>query len=93
MGDLDLEEAPAVHFNFPLLSFFLYIAFKSGFLLPVSLFLRNRGGLVIVGVWCQYIQYTRQLARVDELASTIVQCVQRTASSLRKLSGGRTCGH
>ena len=42
----DLEEAPAVHFNFPLLSFSLYIAFKSGLPLPVSLFLRNRGGLV-----------------------------------------------
>ena len=44
----DLEEAPAVHFNFPLLSFSLYIAFKSGLPLPVSLFLRNRGGLVNV---------------------------------------------
>ena len=43
----DLKEAPAVHFNFPLLSFSLYITFKSGLPLPVSLFLRNRGGLVI----------------------------------------------
>ena len=42
----DLKEAPAVHFNFPLLSFSLYITFKSGLPLPVSLFLRNRGGLV-----------------------------------------------
>ena len=43
----DLKEAPAVHFNFPLLSFSLHIAFKSGLPLPVSLFLWNRGGLVI----------------------------------------------
>ena len=42
----DLEGAPAVHFNFPLLSFSLYIAFKRGLPLLVSLFLRNRGGLV-----------------------------------------------
>ena len=42
----DFEEASAVHFNFPLLSFSLYIAFKSGLPLPVSLFLWNRGGLV-----------------------------------------------
>ena len=42
----DLEGAPAVHFNFPLLSFSLYITFKSGLPLPVSLFLWNRGGLV-----------------------------------------------
>ena len=43
----DLKEAPDVHFNFPLLSFSLYITFKSGLPLPVSLFLWNRGGLVI----------------------------------------------
>ena len=42
----DLEGAPPEHFNFPLLSFSLYITFKSGLPLPVSLFLRNRGGLV-----------------------------------------------
>ena len=42
----DLKEAPAVHFNFPLQSFSLYITFKRGLPLPVSLFLRNRGGLV-----------------------------------------------
>ena len=42
----DLEGAPSVHFNFPLLSFSLYITFKSGLPLPVSLFLWNRGGLV-----------------------------------------------
>ena len=45
----DYKKAPAVHFNFPLLSFSLYITFKSGLPLPVSLFLRNRGGLVNEG--------------------------------------------
>ena len=43
----DLEGAPAVHFNLPLLSFYLYTTFKLGLPLPVSPFLRNRGGLVI----------------------------------------------
>ena len=43
----DLEGAPAVHFNFPLLSFYLSTSFKTGTPLAVSLFLRNRGGLVI----------------------------------------------
>ena len=42
----DFEGTPTVHMNFPLLSFSLYITFKSGLPLPVSLFLRNRGGLV-----------------------------------------------
>ena len=43
----DLKGAPAVHFNFPLLlNFSLYTTFKLGLPLPVSLFLRNRGGLV-----------------------------------------------
>ena len=42
----DLKGAPAVHFNSPLQSFSLCITFKSGMALPVSLFLRNRGGLV-----------------------------------------------
>ena len=54
----DLKEAPAVHFNFPLLSFSLYITFKSGLPLPVSLFLRNRGGLVIEGPWISFTSST-----------------------------------
>ena len=43
----NLEGAPAVCFNLPLLSFYLYKTSKVGLPLPVSLFLRNRGGLVI----------------------------------------------
>ena len=42
----DLEGAPAVHFNFPLLRFSLNTTFKSRLPLHVSLFLWNRGGLV-----------------------------------------------
>ena len=43
----DLEGPPAVHFNLPLLTFYLYTTFKLGVPLPVSLFHRDRGGLVI----------------------------------------------
>ena len=42
----DFKGASAVHFNFPLLSFYLCTTFKLGLPLPVSLFFRNRGGLV-----------------------------------------------
>ena len=44
----DLIGAPAVHLNFPLLSFSLYTLqlSKSGLPLPVSLCLWSRGGLV-----------------------------------------------
>ena len=48
----DLKGAPAVHINFPLLSFYLCITSKLGLPLPVSLFLRNKGGLVIARVTC-----------------------------------------
>ena len=41
-----LKGAPAVHFNLPLLSYYLYTTFKSGLPLHVSLFLWNRGGLM-----------------------------------------------
>ena len=43
----DLKGALAVHFNFPLQSFSLYITFKQRLPLPVTLFIQNRGGLVI----------------------------------------------
>ena len=42
----ELKGAPAVHFNFPLLIFTSTQLSKLGLPLPVSLFLRNRGGLV-----------------------------------------------
>ena len=40
----DLKGAPAVHINFPLQSFSLYITFKRGIAAAVSL--QNKGGLV-----------------------------------------------
>ena len=48
----DLEGAPTVHINFPLLSFYLWTTFETGIATPVSLFLRNKGGLVIACVTC-----------------------------------------
>ena len=42
----DLKVAPAVHYDFPLQSFSLYLTFKSEIAALVNLFLRNRGGLV-----------------------------------------------
>ena len=42
----DLKGTLAVQFNFCLQSFSLYILLVVGLLLPVSLFLQNRGGLV-----------------------------------------------
>ena len=42
----DLKGAPVVHLNFPLQSFSMYITFKLGLLLLVSLFLWSWGGLV-----------------------------------------------
>ena len=42
----DLNGAPSVHFNLPLLSFSSKQLSKRGLPLPVSLFLRNGGGLV-----------------------------------------------
>ena len=43
----DVEGALAVHLNLPLLRFYLYTIFEVGLPLSVSLFLRNRGGLVV----------------------------------------------
>ena len=54
----DLKVAPAVHFNFPLQSFFSTLLLKVGLLLPASLFLWNRGGLVNVALYCTTQNYT-----------------------------------
>ena len=61
----DLIGAPAVHLNFPLLSFSLYTTFKSGLPLPVSLLLWSRGGLVNAMAALSYysIQYLRRSPR------------------------------
>ena len=41
---LSLKGAPAVHFNLPLLIFYLYTTFKTGIAAAVSLFLQIMGG-------------------------------------------------
>ena len=62
----DLEGAPAAHTNFPLLSFYLCTTFKTGIALPVSLFLRNRGGLVIGNtLYTANFTFTTGLASFD----------------------------
>ena len=50
----DLKGAPAVHCNFPLLSFSRYTTLKLGLPLHVSLFLWNRGGLVNGYTWKRF---------------------------------------
>ena len=42
----DLKRAPAVHFNLPLLSFYLYTTFKIGVAAACEHIPLNRGGLV-----------------------------------------------
>ena len=44
----DLKGAPAVHFNFPLKSFSLYITFQSGIASASEPIPGNRGGFVNV---------------------------------------------
>ena len=72
----DLKGATAVHFNFPLLSFSLYITFKSGLPLPVSLFLRNRGGLV--NVWAgRHEQLLQSLGQVVSVVQEVQAVLHR----------------
>ena len=89
----DLKEAPAVHFNFPLLSFSLYITFKSGLPLPVSLFLRNRGGLV--NVWAgRHEQLLQSLGQVVSVVQVVQVVLHRGEAGVVLLAAvGRVLGH